>query len=371
MPVGWTEWYSPVAGKPYSEFHYTLNENGAFVDYDEHGQEPSQYMTDVLSQKTVDFIHHSEDNPTPFFIYLSTYAPHEPAVPATRHASLFQGLQAPRTASYNEADVSDKPAGIRYDPLLSDKEITKLDELYRRRVRTMQAVDEMIVQLVTALKETNQLDNTYIIFTSDNGFHLGQHRLRAGKSNPYEEDIHVPFVIRGPRIKAGSSVSGYLTGNVDFAPTIAELAGVVPPPYVDGRSMVPLFGSNLPPANEWRSSYLVEFYGLEGDVSIPQPFAYTSSLGAGIGLLGLKLFDAPTVVPIWQGIRTYDSLYVEYDDGFKELYDLKKDPYEMENIAASADKNLLSQLAERLHALITCSGKQCVSIDGQPLMSGK
>jgi len=367
VPPGWTKWYSPAGGKPYVEFQYTLNENGMLVNYDEQGQKPSQYMTDVLSQKAVRFIRRSKNNPTPFFMYLSTYAPHEPAVPATRHAELFPDLKAPRTPSFNEADVSDKPAGIRYDPLMTNDEIAKMDGLYRHRVRSMQAVDEMIKKLVTTLRKTGQLDNTYIIFTSDNGFHLGQHRLRAGKGTPYEEDIHVPFVIRGPGIKAGSSVSGYLTGNVDFAPTIAELAGVIPPSYVDGRSMVPLLGNNLPPAKEWRSSYLLEFYGFEGEVSIPRPVANVA-LGAGAVFPGLKLFDASTATPIYQGIRTSDYLYVEYDDGFKELYDLKKDPYEMENITSQADKDLLSQLAERLHALAKCSGKQCVSLDGAGLI---
>jgi len=366
IPPGWTEWYSPAKGKPYAEFQYTLNENGTLVNYDEYGQAPSQYMTDVLSRKAVDFIRRSENDPTPFFIYLSTYAPHEPAIPATRHAEMFPDLQAPRTASFNEADISDKPVGMRYDPLLTDKEIAQLDELYRHRVRSMQAVDEMIQQLVNTLRKTGQLKNTYIIFTSDNGYHLGQHRLRAGKSTPYEEDIHVPFVIRGPGIKAGSSVSGYLTGNVDFAPTIAELAGVVPPAYVDGRSMVPLFRNNLPLASDWRSSYLIEFYGFEGEVSIPQPFA-NIALGAGASFPGLKLFDVPGAAAIYQGIRTTDHLYVEYDNGFKELYDLKKDPYEMENIAPQADGNLLSQLAEKLHALAKCSGEQCVRLDGSGL----
>ncbi len=109
-------------------------------------------------------------------------------------------------------------------------DIANLDNLYRQRVRSMQAVDEMIATLVATLKETGQLDNTYIIFTSDNGYHLGQHRLLAGKGEPYEEDTIVPFIIRGPGIPAGQALQGYLAGNTDVAPTIAELAGVIPPP---------------------------------------------------------------------------------------------------------------------------------------------
>ncbi len=367
VPAGWMEWYSPAAGRPYAGFRYTLNENGMFVDYQESGQAESQYMTDVLSRKAVDFIRRSETNPAPFFMYLSTFAPHEPAKPAPRHDGLFMELQVPRTASFNEADVSDKPDGIRYDPLMTDKEIARLDELYRQRVRSMQAVDEMIEQLVIALEETGQLENTYIIFTSDNGFHLGQHRLRAGKGNPYDEDIRVPFVIRGPGIEAGSSVSGYLTGNVDFAPTIAELAGVVPPPYVDGRSMTQLFGNLLPSADEWRSGYLIENYGAdgeEGDVSY-QPSVSYASFDGGFELAGLKPLNTQTPTPTYIALRTLDYLYVEYADGFKELYDLHNDPYQIENIASSADPNLILQLSEQLHALADCAGEECRAVEEQ------
>ncbi len=344
VPVGWDEWYSAAKGSPFAGFKYTLNENGVQVDYNETGQGESQYMTDVLGGKAVDFIKRSAQDGGPFFMYLSTYAPHVPVKAAPRHENLFPDLVAPQTGSFNETDVSDKPAGISSDPLLTEEEIKELDLQYRVRVQAMQAVDEMIVELVDALEETNQLENTYIIFTSDNGYHLGQHRLRDGKASPYEEDIHVPFVIRGPGIEAGSSLSGYITGNVDFAPTIAELAGVIPPAYVDGQSMVQLFSGEKPSAQAWRSGYLLEFYG------------YNNS-------------ETPDTVappaPSYLGLRTQDYLYVEYDDGFVELYDLVNDPYEMENIAQTADKNLLAGLSQWLQALSKCSGNECSMIDDQ------
>ena len=342
IPVGWNEWYSSVKGSPFAGYKYTLNENGNLVEYDVSLRGESQYMTDVLASKTVDFIRRSSADQTPFFVYLSTYAPHVPVKPAPRHAALMPDLKAPRGGSFNEADVSDKPAGLRFDPLLSDDEIIKLDEEFRARVLTMQAVDEMIVQLVNVLKETQQLDNTYIIFTSDNGYHLGQHRLRYGKDSPYEEDIHVPFIIRGPGIEPNTTLKGYLTGNVDFAPTIAELAGVIPPVYVDGRSMVSLLKGGRPVANEWRSAYLLEFYGYN---------------------LGGEASDTPAPQPVYLGLRTQDYLYVEYEDSFVELYDLHTDPYEMDNIAATADKVLLDGLSAQLKALSTCAGGQCRAFD--------
>jgi len=363
IPPGWTEWYSPAKGRPYVGFKYTLNENGSFVDYDDHGQQPSQYMTDVLAQKTVDFIKRSSADAKPFFIYLSTYAPHAPARPAPRHAELFPGLKAPRTPSFNEADVSDKPAGTRDDPLLAEDQIAKIDETYRSRVQSMQAVDEMLVQLINTLKETGQLDNTYIIFTSDNGYHLGQHRLLGGKGSPYDEDLRVPFVIRGPGIEPDTSLDGYITGNVDIAPTFAELAGVIPPAFVDGRSLVPLFSANKPPVSEWRLGYLIEFYGYGKDESASIPESTTSSASMAGLLEPLDSNQPLSTDPEYLGLRTSNYLYVEYNDDFRELYDLQKDPYEMENIAGRADPALVSQLSKWLHALSTCSGNTCKTLD--------
>lgn len=342
VPVGWDEWYSAAKGSPFAGYRYTMNENGKQVDYLENGQGESKYVTDVLARKAGDFIQRASKDDVPFFVYFSTYTPHVPVKPAQRHADLFPGLQAPRTASFNEADVSDKPGGISLDPLLSADQIANLDLEYRLRVQAMQAVDEALASLVDVLRETGELDNTYIIFTSDNGYHMGQHRLPGSKGTPYEEDIHVPFIIRGPGIEAGA-LDGYITGNVDFAPTIAELAGVIPPDYVDGRSMVSLFEGARPALNEWRSAYLLEFYGYN-----PKD---EESAGEPVSKSG------------YVGLRTSDYLYVEYADGFVELYDLKADPYEMENVASQTDAALLSRLSQWLHELAVCAGSECVSLD--------
>lgn len=350
IPVGWDEWYSSIKGSPVAGYKYTLNENGKPVNYEETGKGESQYMTDVLARKTVDIIDHSAQDDAPFFIYLATYAPHAPVQPAPRHLSLLPGLKAPRSPSFNEADVTDKPDEIRSDPPLTEDEIKKIDKKYRDRVLTMLAVDEMIGQVVDALKVTGQLENTYILFTSDNGFHMGQHRRREGKGSFYEEDIHVPLIIRGPGIKAGSSLQGYVTGNVDLAPTIAELAGVVPPDFVDGRSLVKLLGSELPPVDEWRSAFLLEFYGYNNT----EENAASSDGGNG---------EINPLEPAYLGLRASNYLYVEYQDGFVELYDLRNDPYELENIASRANKPLLATLSKMLHDLAKCSGEQCRASD--------
>ena len=337
VPPGWTEWYSPAKGKPYTGFGYTLNENGALVEYQE---DPKHYLTDVLAEKAEAFINSSVEGSNPFFLYLTTFVPHGPYTPAPRHSEDFPDIQAPRTAGFNVDDVSDKPSGIRYDPPLTEEEMLDIDDVHRLRVQSMQAVDEMIEELVSLLEKLNLLDNTYIIFTSDNGYHLGQHRMKPGKAHPYEEDIRVPFIIRGPGISMGDKVADFLTGNIDFAPTIAELAGVIPPDFVDGRSLVPLFGDEKPPLDEWRQAMPIEFYGHE------------------VG-------ESDIVKPWYLGLRTSDYLYVEYEEDFKEFYDLTNDPHQLENIAADVDEELISKLSEWLKEAYPSSGEECRQLENE------
>jgi N-acetylglucosamine-6-sulfatase len=364
IPPGWADWYSPARGTPYKEFNYYLNENGILKGY---GLGEQDYMTDVLSQKVDEYLRRPVADTAPFFIYLAPYAPHEPAVPAPRHADLFPDLKIPRTAGFNEVDVADKPSWLSVNPLLTDAEINKMDELYRQRVRSMQAVDEMIARIVSTLKETGQLDNTYIIFTSDNGYHLGQHRLLAGKGKPYDEDIVVPFIIRGPGILPGENLKGYLTGNVDIAPTIAELAGIIPPAYVDGRSLVPLWSASRPSEKDWRQGYLIEYYGSEAES--------VSNTQSNIQLAGLNTVDqllepadpdalrqsAPPAD--FFAIRTTQYLYVEYQGGERELYDMVRDPLQLDNLVSTADPGLLNQLSSWLKTLASCSAESCRNVE--------
>ncbi|HUH98547.1 MAG TPA: sulfatase [Anaerolineales bacterium] len=360
IPPGWTDWLVPVKGSPYKEFNYTMNDNGRFED---HGQGQNDYMTDVLSQKADDFIRASASDAHPFFLYLSTYAPHEPAVPAPRDANLFSDLTAPRTPSFNEADVSDKPPAMRADPLLNGGQIANIDQLYRNRLRSMQSVDEMLARLINTLQQVGQLDNTYIIFASDNGYHLGQHRLAGGKGTAYEEDIVVPLIVRGPGVQAGAALDGYVSGNIDIAPTIADLAGVVPPSYVDGRSLVPLLRAQRPPPSDWRQGYLIEYYGAgEGESANSSRAAY-NNLDPLLEPPDLDQFLPVAATPNYLALRTPGYTYVEYQGGFRELYDLKQDPYELNNIASTADSNLLSQLSAWLKSLAACSGPSCRTAD--------
>jgi arylsulfatase A-like enzyme len=198
VPPGWSEFLSPIDDDAYKGFRYRMNENGRIVSY---GDRTKDYLTDVLARKAVELVRRT---PSPFFLYLTPYAPHHPAIPAPRHDRLFAGARVPRTPSFNEADVSDKPAPR--SPL-SASEIDDVDALYRGRLRSMRAVDEMIEGVVNALEASGRLSDTYIVFTSDNGFHMGQHRLRPQKATPYEEDLRVPFVVKGPSSRESRSLT--------------------------------------------------------------------------------------------------------------------------------------------------------------------
>lgn len=338
-PPGWNEWFSPVSGTPYRGFEYRLNENGRLVSY---GSRAADYLTDVLADKAAGLVRHAGG--APFFLYVTPYAPHPPATPAPRHERLFPSAQIPRTPSFNEDDVSDKPAPR--SPL-SASEIAEADELYRERLRSMQAIDEMVDRLVRLLEETGRLGNTYIFFTSDNGFHMGQHRLRPQKATPYEEDLRVPLIVRGPGVPAGEEIAGYLVGNVDLAPTLAALAGIEVPHFVEGRSLVPLLGGKRSAPTTWRQAFLLEQYGNEGLIA-PAPRSGSEA--------------------VFRGLRTLRYKYVEYWTGVRELYDLSADPYELTNVADSASSSaLLSELSSRLRALATCQGASCRAAEEIPV----
>jgi N-acetylglucosamine-6-sulfatase len=350
MPPGWDEWVVPSNGAPYTEFNYTLNQNGNQTRF---GHASRDYMTDILARRARRFIAKATADHAPFFLYLTPYAPHKPCTPAPRHAALFPGVKAPRTPSFNEADVSDKPRAVRDLPPLTAAQIAAIDHLYRLRLQSLQAVDEMVGSLVGLLESTGQLDNTYILFTSDNGFHMGQHRLFNSKYTPYEEDVRVPLIVRGPRVPAGQVVDA-LTENVDLAPTIAELAGATLPVKEDGRSLVPLLTGGPPPA-DWRRQVLLEQFHFvdsqEGTGSVREP---------GDSLKGQEYASH-------LGLRTAAFKFVAYATGEHEYYDLVKDPFELQNLASRIGPTLLRQLTDQVNALSHCQGSVCRTLEATPV----
>lgn len=329
---GWDEWYA--VGDGLRNFNYKLNENGKLVAY---GARPEDHLTDVLARKAAATIRATPAG-EPLFLYVAPYDPHSPSIPAPRHAGKFQDTPFPRSPSYDEADVRDKPRWIRELPPLAAWQKEANERHYRERLRALQAVDDMVETVVGALAETGRLENTYVVYTSDNGFHMGEHRLFVGKTTAYEEDIRVPFVIRGPGIAPGRKEARMVLNN-DLAPTFAAIAGVAPPAFVDGRSFLPLLAKEDGPP--WRKSFLVERRQRE-----------TRELVDGAA------FDA---------IRTEGYTFVQYDTGERELYDLRRDPWQLDNVAATADRGLVEALEKRLAELRGCAGDWCRQVENLPV----
>jgi N-acetylglucosamine-6-sulfatase len=374
VPPGWDNWHA-VSGNYESS---DLNENGHIVSYD-----PGRYhLDDVLADKATDFIRDPSGNvpsflvpDRPFFMWIGTKAPHQPADPAPRDEDAFPNVSMPRPPSFDEEDVSDKPDWISDNPPLGPQQIAYAEDLYRKRLQSMLAVDDAIGKLVNALKETGELDNTYIFFTSDNGFHLGTHRLSVGKWTAYEEDIRIPLIVRGPGVPEGKKLE-HLVLNNDFAPTFADLAGVEVPTFVDGRSLVPLLSDDPPPPEDWRQAFLVE--------SIAESAEMPSSV---VGNAPLRLLTGDTQPsedwrrasplqrssikeagrPAFKAVRTEDHMYAEYETGESELYDLDKDPYELHNEYEDTDLDQLWRFEGWLDTLRDCAGEECrAAEDGYP-----
>lgn len=359
IPPGWNEWISPAGDDAYSGFWYTLNDNGRLVTS---AGQPADYLTDVLGKKADSFVRRNADRP--YFLYLSIYSPHRPANAAPRHQALYADAKAPRTPSFDEADVSDKPAHIQFLPRLTAEDQALFDQLQGRRLRSLRAVDELVGKLVKTLRATGQLDRTYLVFASDNGWHMGQHRLPAGKYTPYEEDIRVPFLVRGPGIPAGKTFTQPVL-SLDLAPTFAELAKVtVPAARFDGRSLVPLLTGRPGAAATWRQLVLVEQRPFEG----LETFQFHTEEGkirwGHDGVLEPVYKDEAVYVPLaYAALRTPDAKYVEYHTGEREYYDLRRDPHELENRARDLPAAKVAQLSAALKRLKECGGATCREAD--------
>ncbi|MFC4062506.1 sulfatase [Planomonospora corallina] len=324
VPRGWDEWQVPVRGL-YDEYGYTLNENGRLRAY---GHEPEDYLTDVLSAKADAFVSQGDE---PFFLYLAPVAPHLPANHAHRHAGAFAGHTAPRSPSFDQEDVSAEPEWLRGRKRLTPERTAEIDEMYRDRLRAMLGVDDLVGSLVRTLRAAGKLENTYLFFGSDNGFHLGQHRLPQGKTTPFDESIRVPLYVRGPGVRPGRTVRE-VASTVDLAPTFAALAGARLPAFVEGRSLLPLLRGRTPLS--WRRNVLVEFH---------RPTRPTGQV----------------VIPAYTAMRTARHTFVRYETGEYQLYDLLADPYQLRNLAARVPKSVIARFERQLDALTACSGASC------------
>ncbi len=375
IPPGWNEWHGSIDPFTYRYYGFHLNNNGVVRNYP---ATQEYYSTDYFTSLAVDFIKRQATSTQPFFLNLALLAPHSGAgpkdvpgvdapppgmsqphgcyfwqtvtkggtpahkhicrrpvtdgyaVPAPQYADTFRDVSLPRPPSFNERKFGDKPRFMRTSgdwPRFNPVEIQIIKRMYQDRLESLLSVDDAVQRIVQTLTDAGILNNTVIIYTTDHGFFLGEHRIPFGKYWPYEEALRTPLIIRGPGIPAGEVRSSPVV-NVDLAPTILDLARAHSLRLVDGRSLVPLMKD---PTMVWQRDFL-----LEGKTGNAVPY---------------------------EGVHTGRYVYIEYRTGDRELYDLQKDPHELNNLAHWPSKqSLVENLHERLLQLEQCAGPSCQDI---------
>ena len=311
VPPGWDEWCAflgknlgeeELASQYYSD--YSVSVNGEIIKYEGEG---SVFSADLLSQRAVDFIADARDEA--FFLTVNYYNPHSPYLWAQRHDDQFRlrgELQPPtyRPPNFMEEDVSDKPAYLQN---LNPISVEKIDVTYKQILRSLLSVDDGVASILDALKAAGLLEKTMIVYLSDNGMTVGNHRLGITKNCAYDECARVPFIVYAPGMYR-SGTDTHLVANIDLAPTFAELAGAALPQTVDGTSLVPLLQNAEAP---WREALLIEHWPTE----------------EGVG----------SRIPEFYAVRTAGWKYVEYSTGETELFDVENDPYELMNLTTVRD----------------------------------
>jgi N-acetylglucosamine-6-sulfatase len=339
-PPGWTSW--DVADWGYPEFNYTLKQDGKVVHYGGPNQKgKDNYLTDVLSGLADTFVSGTVSHypAKPFFLEVATFAPHAPYTPAPKYAKLYPGLQYPKTPAYGVANTA-APEWLKDIPPLDAKAQAEIRTDFRLRAQDVKSVDDLIGNLESALRSAGVLSNTYFVFSSDNGLHLGEHDLRPGKLTAFDTDIHVPLIVVGPHVAPGSHISAF-SENIDLRSTFDALAGTRPSQGVDGRSLAPLLlrspGTPAVPAG-WPQGVLVEHMGpvenLPDEPDLPEPNSGNP--------------------PSYKALRFSNALYVEYTTGEHEYYNLDKDPYEIHNVYASLSASVRAQLHDEVARLESC-----------------
>lgn len=307
-------------GEPRPEFDYwvsyskgetryynpRLNVNGKWSRHQD------QYVTYALGDYAIEFIEKAARKDQPFFLLYTPNAPHDPATPAKEDRDLLADLPAHRPPSFNEEDMSDKPTSMANQALLSDEEIKELDAFRRNQILTLVSLDRTLAKVLDELKATGEMDNTFILFLSDNGKFWGEHRITS-KNGIYDEASRVPFAIRYPPLISNPSVDDRIVANIDIAPTCLELAGLPIPDTMDGISLLNLFSER----EAWREGILLEGW--------PDRGTYTA-------------------------VHTENYVYSETTEDLSEFYDLAADPYQMENLINNPD---YQELIEQHQALLT------------------
>ena len=343
-PPGWDEWDG--VGNGYHEYDYSIAHNGTV---EQRGHTPSDYLTSVLQDRATDFVRSSAVAHTPYFLEVSTFAPHLPYVPAPQDLDAFPGLRAPRTRAFDRLPTH-APLWLGDRSRLTRAEIREIDHAYRLRAQDVLSVDRLVGALEQVVHETGGDRDTVVVFSSDNGYHLGEYRLTPGKMTAFDTDVNVPLVVAGPGVLP-HRVSRAIVQNVDLAPTFESLAGVTPSSDLDGSSLVRLLRHDR--VRRWTSAALIEHRGPVIDLTDPD----YPELGSGNP-------------PSYEAIRTARYTYVEYGTGDVEYYDRARDPLELHDLGARLAPRRVLALHRRLARLEQCTGaRECTVARGRPHVS--
>jgi len=308
-------WVGMISGPDGSRYYDTsLNVNGEWTEH-------SGYQTHILRDYALDFLRQAKEEPDPFFLLYAPYAPHLPAIPAPGDEELYPNLPPHQPPNFNPEDMSGKPHWMGSLPYLTEEQTDSIQRDWLHQNQTLNALDLSIEEIIQELEELDMLDETIIIYLSDNGMFLGEHRFPIGKIYVYEESMRVPFAVRYPKLINSSRVESRLVGNIDIAPTIYELAGIAQPDEVDGASLVPLLRNR--PFTSWRDHLLLEGW--------PLGVAYVENS------------------PPFQAIRSDHYVYVETEGDISELYDVEEDPYQLNNQVKNEE---YTAVVERLQAML-------------------
>lgn len=331
--MGWDQWYSILSQ---SYYDYDMDEDGAVVHY---GNAPDDYSVSQLARRAVSCIRSARQ---PFFLWLGLPSPHAPHTPQHSDVGVLgDRLVAPRIPGWNNGYVGDKPAHIRNLPPFGSVPGSSeyIDATYRAMTECLWSVDDAVGTVLHELDISGLSTNTWVIYTSDNGYMRGAQRLPYNKVVPYEDSARVPLVIRGPGV-IKELVRTELVANIDVTATIAELAfHSATVQLLDGQSLLKLM---CDPASE----PLREFLLLEFMADVPQNYPVPGG--------------SPYVLRAYRALRSTEWKYVEYNTGERELYDLVRDPFEQRNVHSEhTNKSLVNRLSALLRGVAYCEGAEC------------
>jgi N-acetylglucosamine-6-sulfatase len=352
IPPGWDVWMGLVGNSKY--YDYSVSFNGV---EEKHGHDyHHDYFTDLITNRSVEFLHNATKNhpSQPFLLVAATPAPHDPVTPAPQFRNVYDGLHSPRTPNWNYHS-NDKHWLVRAQAIMDKDTVNISDTDFRRRWETLLSVDNLVSNIIKTLNEMNTLHNTYIIYTSDHGFQLGQFCIPLDKREPYEHDIRIPMFVRGPNIPKNKTVNSIVL-NIDIAPTIIEMSGSKTDTLaIDGQSFLQLIQVDDHGTESWRTDFLVDYHGegippCELNYCPPPPPDDFHEIDA--------TNNTYTCLRTLSDVQ--NDCYCEFTlTGYTEYYDLKKDPWQLNNTVHQLSYDHLERLKNRLNQLRQCKGATC------------